>query len=74
MVELEESKRKRSQLDDDWPLAARRFLQDNIFHHGSIHLYIQDQPFQFILCGVIQLGADIVLIGQTIIYGKSDYF
>jgi len=37
----------------------------------TCYFIIENQPFQFILCGVIQLTVDIIIIGQIIAYGKN---
>ena len=34
----------------------------------------QLQPFQFILCGVIQLTVDIIILAQIIFYGKGNEY
>ena len=37
----------------------------------TCYFIIEKQPFQFILCGAIQLTVDIILIIQIIYYGKG---
>lgn len=39
----------------------------------TCYFIIEFQPFQFILCGVIQLTVDIIIIAQILNYSKTDY-
>lgn len=36
----------------------------------TIYFAIEDQPFQFLLCGAIQLTVDVLIIGQIWLYTK----
>lgn len=48
-----------------------RFRKNYLLSDRSNHFKIKAQPFQFIMCGAIQLTIDILLIAQLTKYGDA---
>jgi hypothetical protein len=51
----------------------RWLFQDNLLYNQSNRPLKQAQPFQFIMCGAIQLTVDILLLTQITFYGNDNY-
>ena len=39
----------------------------------TVYFIVEAQPFQFVMCGVIQLTVDIMIIIQIVWYSKENY-
>jgi len=39
----------------------------------KIYYYVaKSQPFQFVVCGVLQLATDVIILGQMYFYGSKE--
>ena len=52
----------------------RHFQVSLLYYHGTFYLINQNQAFQFILCGAIQVCLDSFVIVQIFWYRKNDLY
>ena len=71
-LQLSIEERRRTEHWDGNGLVYRRFWEDSLLCIDGTLYDIQNTPFQFVLCGIVQLTVDIIILGQIIVYGKKE--
>ena len=72
-IKLEDKECERSELYNDSSMVLRRFKQNILLHRLGTILAIKSQPFQFVMCGIIQTTTDVIIVLQIFNYSKNDY-
>jgi hypothetical protein len=69
--ELHDEEREGAELHDDRDVVFGRLPEDSLLRDGGNGNLMQDQPLQFVMCGVVQFTVDILIVAQIYFYSKN---